>query len=515
MAERENQKIGRYGVKEVIGRGSMGVVYLAYDPVLDREVAVKTIETQLESEREELEIFIERFKREAKAAAKLSHPGIIIIYDFGFVNDTTPYIVMEYVKGKTLKRYFEEKIRFGVDVIKDIIIQIAKALDYAHKAGIVHRDIKPANIIIQDDFSIKIADFGIARLPHSELTKTGEILGTPNYMSPEQITGIPADYRADIFSVGVIMYQLLTGDKPFVGDSFGSLSYRIVHEQPLSPKVLNPSIPDSYSEITMALLEKDRNKRPSLDKLISVLEETPIDKVETNLILEEKDLHQLTTKEIGLKELSLLDSGILFFKRNIKALISLLFVLIIVVILVYISNGSRDNTLLSKSVSPSNNTFLEGTKQDESIKQLGSGSEVEKEDDKEGVIVDKLQAEKESIISREKTKEAKPIIIISNVKHIHTVGSCSGSLIFYDNEVEYKTRGKDYRSWRYDKLRGYEMDGLFLIIKTYERQDYDIIKIANRNFKFSLPNYELSKEVFVLLKEKINKIKKGDVLYGT
>lgn len=505
MVEREDQKIGRYDIKEVIGRGSMGVVYLAYDPALEREVAVKTIETHLESEQEELEVFIERFKREAKAAAKLSHPGIITIYDFGFVNDTTPYIVMEYVKGKTLKRYFEEKIRFEFDIIKDIIIQIAKALDYAHKAGIVHRDIKPANIIIQDDFRIKIADFGIAKLPHSELTKTGEILGTPNYMSPEQITGLPADYRADIFSIGVIMYQLLTGEKPFAGDSFGSLSYRIVHERPLSPKVLNPSIPDNYSEITIALLEKDRNKRPSLDKLIDTLEETPIGKVETPLISEPKDIHQFTTQEIGLKELSLLDNAILFFKRNISTLISILFMLIIVVVLVYVSNTSRDNSLPSKSVEQSNKILPGEAKKGESIEQPSSRSQIETQNDKEDVTIDKQPVEKETIISSEKIEEAKPIITIFNVRHIHIVGSCSGALLFYDNGIEFKARGKDYRRWRYDKLRGYEIDGLFLVIKTFEIQDYDVIKVANRDFKFRLPDYESSKKVFALLKQKINR----------
>ncbi len=269
MNEKQLEKINRYEIRDIIGRGSMGVVYLAYDPVLEREVAIKTIETGLEDKESEFEVFIERFKREAKAAAKLSHQGIITIFDFGFIDEKKPFIVMEYIKGKSLKKYFEENIRFELSVIKNIVIQISKALDYAHKAGIVHRDIKPANIIIQDDFTIKIADFGIAKLPQSELTKTGEIIGTPSYMSPEQITGIPADYRADLFSLGVILYQFLTGERPFLGESFGSLSYRIVHEQPLAPKVINPSIPDVYSNITMALLEKDRNKRPSLEKVIS------------------------------------------------------------------------------------------------------------------------------------------------------------------------------------------------------------------------------------------------------
>ncbi len=506
MNEKQLEKINRYEIRDIIGRGSMGVVYLAYDPVLEREVAIKTIETDLEDKESEFEVFIERFKREAKAAAKLSHQGIITIFDFGFIDEKKPFIVMEYIKGKSLKKYFEENIRFELSVIKDIVIQISKALDYAHKAGIVHRDIKPANIIIQDDFTIKIADFGIAKLPQSELTKTGEIIGTPSYMSPEQITGISADYRADLFSLGVILYQFLTGERPFLGESFGSLSYRIVHEQPLAPKVINPSIPDVYSNITMALLEKDRNKRPSLEKVISELEKTPLNNIDYSSITNNENLHQYTTKEVVLEELSLKDKLLFFIKENNKIITGIILIIIIILLLVFVSINDKRVTKDVSNISEGKGEMLRETKSADNKKERNDKQindyrikeiDTVKVDEREAEIVE----DKEVI----KSKLLDAILLIDNVKHMHTIGSCSGSLIFYDEYIEYRTDTKDYRKWRYDKLRGYELSSMFLIIKTYEKLDYDVVKIANRDFKFKLPKNVENDKIYSILKEKISK----------
>ena len=183
--------------------------------------------------------FRERFIREAQTAGILSHPHIVTIHDIGEEVDTqTSFIAMEYIEGKNLKSLLNERADFSYDQIAEMIAQVAEAIDYAHRKGIVHRDVKPANIIITTDDKVKITDFGIAKIASSNLTTTGQFLGTPNYMSPEQVTGAPVDGRSDIFSLGVVLYELLTHRKPFVGDNLTSISYKIVHEDFTPPQSL-------------------------------------------------------------------------------------------------------------------------------------------------------------------------------------------------------------------------------------------------------------------------------------
>jgi predicted Ser/Thr protein kinase len=233
----------------------MGVVYLGRDPVIGRLVALKTIRVAAEDDIEQRE-FNERFLREAQAAGTLSHPNIVTVHDVG-EEDETSFIAMEYVEGKNLKQVIREKDRLPFDRIAEIIAQAADALDYAHRKGIVHRDIKPANIIITPDGTVKITDFGIAKIETSSLTETGQFLGTPNYMSPEQVTGEIVDGRSDLFSLGVVLYELLTRKKPFLGDNVTSISYKIVHENFRAPASFDPAIPTDFSPILARALAKD------------------------------------------------------------------------------------------------------------------------------------------------------------------------------------------------------------------------------------------------------------------
>lgn len=237
----------------------MGVVYLGRDPVIGRLVALKTIRVAAEDDIEQRE-FNERFLREAQAAGTLSHPNIVTVHDVGEEEETS-FIAMEYVEGKNLKQVIREKERLSYDRVAEIIAQVAEALDYAHRKGIVHRDVKPANIIITPDGTVKITDFGIAKIETSSLTETGQFLGTPNYMSPEQVTGETVDGRSDLFSLGVVLYELLTKKKPFLGDNVTSISYKIVHENFPELEKVDPDIPSDFARIFAKALAKDPSAR--------------------------------------------------------------------------------------------------------------------------------------------------------------------------------------------------------------------------------------------------------------
>ncbi len=252
-------KLGRYEVLNELGKGAMGVVYLAKDPVIGRLVAVKTIRTsQGDDDDSESREFRERFVREAQTAGILSHPNIVTIHDIGEDSESrTSFIAMEYIEGRNLKSLLADKKKFTWDEVADLIAQIGEALDYAHRKGIIHRDIKPANILLTTDGKVKITDFGIAKVASSNLTTTGQFLGTPNYMSPEQVSGAPVDGRSDIFSLGVVLYELLTNRKPFQGDNLTAISYKIVHEDFTPPGDLAPDVPNDFNPIVARAMAKD------------------------------------------------------------------------------------------------------------------------------------------------------------------------------------------------------------------------------------------------------------------
>jgi serine/threonine protein kinase len=255
------KKIGRYEIVSEIGRGAMGVVYLAKDPVIDRPLAIKTIRL-MGLMKDESEEFLKRFYQEAKAAGNLSHPNIVTIHDAGFDKEIElHYIVMEYIPGKTLKEIIQQKVPLTFEEKAMILEKIADALSYAHSRGIVHRDIKPANIIISGPDSIKITDFGIAKLPASHLTTDGQYLGTPTYMSPEQVLGKAVDLRSDIFSFGIVAYELISYQKPFSGSNLTEVSHKIAYENPIPLKELVPNCPEPLLYIVDKCLSKDPNLR--------------------------------------------------------------------------------------------------------------------------------------------------------------------------------------------------------------------------------------------------------------
>lgn len=258
----------RYEILEVIGSGGMAVVYKALCHKLNRYVAVKILRDDLAVDKE----FRRRFETESKAAGMLSHPNIVSVYDVS--RDSNPeYIVMELIEGVTLKQYMTSKGALGWKEVVHFTTQIAKALSHAHSRGIVHRDIKPHNIMIDKDGSIKVADFGIARLENSQNTLTTEALGSVHYISPEQAKGEPVDARSDIYSLGIVMYEMLTGKLPFDGDSPVAVAIQHINSSPTAPHELVPDIPESLEAITIKAMNPDINERyQSADELLADLE---------------------------------------------------------------------------------------------------------------------------------------------------------------------------------------------------------------------------------------------------
>ena len=266
----DNKKIttiDRYEIRDKLGQGAMAKVYKAYDPRIGRELAIKLLRKERIVDKE----YLTRFQREAKAVGTLSHPNIVTVYDVGEF-DNRPYIVMELLEGTPLDEVMTSSRKFSLRDALPIAMQLASALDYAHTRGIVHRDIKPSNIIISNNHEIKITDFGIAHFDSGEATqqtRMGDVLGTPQYMSPEQVLGQKIDGRSDLFSVGVILYQLLTGQRPFVGDTVATLMYQIANTAPQPMENLGTNIPASLRNIVNKLLAKSPDNRFQTGKELS------------------------------------------------------------------------------------------------------------------------------------------------------------------------------------------------------------------------------------------------------
>ena len=253
---------GRYQVLAEVGRGAMGIVYKARDPQIDRLVAVKTVALLNQGSEEEQE-FRKRFFLEARAAGRLSHPGIVTIFDVGEEPSThTPFIVMEYVAGESLSSILADRHgKVPLRTALELTLDLAEALDYAHSQGVVHRDIKPANILVTEDGHAKITDFGVAKLNLALTTVPGHVLGTPAYMSPEQLEGQELDGRSDLFSLGVILYSMITGHRPFQGNSATTVCFKVANREPLPASAYDAAFPPELDYVIARSMSKDRDSR--------------------------------------------------------------------------------------------------------------------------------------------------------------------------------------------------------------------------------------------------------------
>ena len=262
----EVRKIGRYEIQSELGRGAMGAVYKARDPQIGRTVAIKIILMTNQSP-EAAEEYKQRFYREAQTAGQMSHPGIVTIYDVNEDEYGQPFLVMEFIEGTTLESLLapakagQKKLRPPLKQLIDISSQVADALDYAHRRNVIHRDIKPANILVTSDVKAKIADFGIAKLAGTTMTQTGLLVGTPAFMSPEQITGRSIDSRSDIFSFGIVLYWMFTGKRPFPGDAITEVAYKVVHAAPAPLREVDSTLPLDLDDILSRCLAKKPDER--------------------------------------------------------------------------------------------------------------------------------------------------------------------------------------------------------------------------------------------------------------
>jgi serine/threonine-protein kinase len=254
--------IGRYQVTGTLGFGAMGAVYKAFDPLIKRTLAIKTIRLDIPRQSPQHRAFIERFYQEARISGTLSHPSIVTLFDIGD-EDGVPFLAMEFVDGQTIGAVLEAGTRFDPEKVIGLVSQVAAALDYAHSRGVVHRDIKPSNLIVHERDKVKVTDFGIAKLADSEMTHSGVLLGTPSYMSPEQAMGEKLDGRSDIFSLGVVSFEMLSGHQPFPGANVTSILYKLVHVDPIEPADLemNGLVPQKWREVFHKVLAKKPENR--------------------------------------------------------------------------------------------------------------------------------------------------------------------------------------------------------------------------------------------------------------
>ena len=270
MSEAGPRILGRYEIQEEIGRGMMGVVYRALDPALGRTVALKTVNLLLAVPDEDRPGFEQRFLNEARVAAGLNHPGIVVVHDVGRdPGSDSLYIALEYLEGETLSERVKREGRLEWREALRLTAKVAEALHHAHEKHIVHRDVKPANIMVLPTGQPKLMDFGIAKIPAAQLTSAGEFFGTPSYMSPEQATGEPLDARSDVFSLGSVLYLLLTGVRAFDAPSVPGILARVAKKDPSPPSKLTPGLPPVVDDIVARALAKDSGQRYATARMLA------------------------------------------------------------------------------------------------------------------------------------------------------------------------------------------------------------------------------------------------------
>ncbi|MFQ5471002.1 MAG: protein kinase [Gammaproteobacteria bacterium] len=334
--------LGKYQILETIGRGGMGVIYKAHDPDMDRSVAIKTVRTDFLDEAEKQDL-LKRFRGEAKAYGRLLHPNIVACYSCDEIDDLV-YIVMEYVDGESLQQQLNRGKKFTIENTIAIIGQLLDALEYSHTHHVIHRDIKPGNIMILPDGKMKVTDFGVAKVDSTHLTQTGHVVGSPDYMSPEQFQGKSADNRSDLYSVGVIFYQLLTGKKPFEGPDLGAVLHNVLNQTPEKPSTIGEDIPPLLDAIVMTAISKSAKDRyQTADEFKNAL--SALSRETANEGQAAEPTINISQTEISRSYLlNSLDTAILKLNKSTRFLTSgVLIAIVIVLLMVFLFNSSNES----------------------------------------------------------------------------------------------------------------------------------------------------------------------------
>jgi serine/threonine protein kinase len=502
-AESLPEKLGRYNVIERLGSGAMGAVYLAKDPTIDRIVAIKLIQTASQLTNESLVKYKERFYQEAKAAGKLLHPGIVAVFDVGHADNGMPFLVMEYVRGKTLQELLEKESLTVIDAI-DLSLSILDALGYAHRNGIVHRDIKPSNIAVAEGGCAKIMDFGIAHVIGGELTNTDEVLGSLNYMAPEQLAKQKIDQRTDLFAFGVVIFRMLTGRLPFEGESIAEVAQSILNDQPPAPSSINPDISSDLEGIVLRCLEKDPANR---------FEHT------------EKLRQALTSAKASIEEANPIISGLSPKKsvaKYVKLIVAASLLAFTAVALPYVSAPSKrsapDALAQAKGLSeePNRPMNLETeptvTKVDEVVEvdEVPPPAPSEPGDaelfyqanmtfERGDLLKSKLYlerllkrspsfsgaAELQARVQMELWKQRLPLSILAS--HDHRIGSCTGTLTLTTSGIRFESDEHKW-DWSFFEMRILDRrDPSELFIETHEKDVLILGKPKRFRFKLAIP----------------------------
>jgi len=493
--------LGRYRIDKEIGRGTMGVVYRGHDPILERAVALKTVLLPESLSPSQRDTFLQRFFLEARIAGKLIHPNIVVTYDAATDEASgIPFIAMEFIEGVALSQHLEERGRLPWNDAVDIAISLAQALEHAHQEGIVHRDIKPANVMLSRRGVPKIADFGIAKLPTAQLTQTGVVVGTPYFMSPEQLRGEKLDGRSDLFSLGALLYNLLVGQPPFAGPELAVIASQVLYKNPPPPSELVPDIPAALDGVLAGALAKSAAERYSSAAELAedlralrqgtsprrVLRPGERTQVQKPVIAPASLEPPPPTKEQApeaVPEWRNFDH----WRQKLRTSTGWRLAAVATLALLVAGSGAlyyRDEIIQQK-------LFWEARRAAEAGQIQLSESKLEELIERNPDFEDAWELLAQ--VSRELLKPSLPLDF--SARHHHRLGSCTGQLTLYDWGIEYRSSKHGLWQWQAKQIRALERQNRWSLAVTTDEQDM-LGLLSSKNYNFSLLGAAVGDEVW-------------------
>jgi Protein kinase domain len=470
------QTLGRYSVRGELGRGSMGIVYSGHDPVIDRPIALKTVVFPDALSPEERKVFLERFFMEARTAGRLAHPNIVVIHDAATDEATgVPFIAMELIEGEPLSRLLQREGSMDWGDAVDIAASLADALDQAHRLGVVHRDIKPANIVLTGSGTPKITDFGIAKLPTAKLTQTGVVVGTPYFMSPEQLRGDTVDGRSDLFSLGAMLYNLIAGSPPFEGSDLASIASQVLYKHPRPLSERSPGIPGDLDLVlsralakvvdaryqTGAQLASDLHAVRNHEPLAQGTSPGSVTAVPGTMVSQPRPRVASAHPTVQASPVEPRKT----FPRWLAA--GVVFLLLCGALAFVFRERIGQNILYAQA----EKAFEEGAfeKSESTLEAL-----LERNSDFHDAS---------ALLGRVSAALVEPDLPVElTVRHRHRLGSCTGTLVLRDSKIEYRSSKHGLWSWGFDQLRALDRSGDGLHLETNEADMMGLLETKNYNF---------------------------------